>query len=190
MSKSINTISPQRLHAIWDEGKNVNLIDVRTMAEYRAGHVAGAQLIPLDELNAETLTANEQYAGAGHEQTLYLTCHAGLRAQQAAERLVDAGFHNIALLEGGTQAWEEAGLPIQRCGSAISLERQVQIAVGVLLVLKVVFGFTIHELFFAAIPLIGAGLIMAGITNWCGLARLLALLPWNQRRNCSEHATV
>ncbi|MGB5517615.1 MAG: rhodanese-like domain-containing protein [Gammaproteobacteria bacterium] len=190
MSKSLNTISPQRLHAIWDEGKKINLIDVRTAAEYRAGHVAGAQLIPLDELNAETLTAREQYAGAGKEQTLYLTCHAGLRAQQAAERLVDAGFHNIALLEGGTQAWEKAGLPIQRCGSAISLERQVQIAVGVLLVLKVVFGFTIHELFFAAIPLIGTGLIIAGITNWCGLARLLALLPWNQRRNCSEHATA
>jgi rhodanese-related sulfurtransferase len=190
MSKSLNTIPPQRLHAIRDEGKKINLIDVRTVAEYRAGHVAGAQLIPLDELNAETLTASEQYAGAGKEQTLYLTCHAGLRAQQAAERLVDAGFHNIALLEGGTQAWEKAGLPIQRCGSAISLERQVQIAVGVLLVMKVVFGFTVHELFFAAIPLIGAGLIMAGITNWCGLARLLALLPWNQRRNCSEHATV
>jgi hypothetical protein len=113
-----------------------------------------------------------------------------MRAQQAAERLIDAGYHNLALIEGGTQAWEKAGLPIRRCGNAISLERQVQIAIGMLLVLKVLFGFTVHELFFAAIPLIGAGLIVAGITKWCGMARLIALLPWNQSRNCSEQATA
>ncbi|MCG6939320.1 MAG: rhodanese-like domain-containing protein [Gammaproteobacteria bacterium] len=190
MSKRVTTISPQRLHVIWNEGKKINLVDVRTAAEYRAGHVAGARLIPLDELNSETLEANELHSGAGHEETLYLTCESGVRAQLAAERLIDAGYHNLALIEGGTQAWKNAGLPMRRCGNAISLERQVQIAVGVLLVLKVLFGFTIHELFFAAIPLIGAGLIVAGITNWCGMARLIARLPWNQGRDCSQQATA
>ncbi len=190
MSKKVTTISPQRLHEIWDEGKKINLVDVRTAAEYRAGHVVGARLIPLDELSSETLAANEHYAGAGHEETLYLTCQSGMRAQQAAERLIDAGYHNLALIEGGTQAWKKAGLPVRRCGNAISLERQVQIAIGMLLVFKVLLGFTVDELFFAAIPLIGAGLIVAGITNWCGMARLIALLPWNQSRNCSEKATA
>jgi rhodanese-related sulfurtransferase len=190
MSNKVTTVSPQSLHAIWDEGKKLNLIDVRTAAEYRAGHVAGARLIPLDQLSAEALAANEVSAGAGHEETLYLTCQSGLRAQQAAERLIDAGYRNLALIEGGTEAWQKAGLPIRRCGNAISLERQVQIAIGTLLVLKVLFGFTVHELFFAAIPLIGAGLIVAGITKWCGMARLIALLPWNQSRNCSEQATA
>lgn len=70
MSKKVTTISPQRLHEIWDEGKRINLVDVRTAAEYRAGHVAGARLIPLDELSSETLAANEHYAGAGHEEDL------------------------------------------------------------------------------------------------------------------------
>ena len=67
MSKKVTTISPQRLHEIWDEGKNINLVDVRTAAEYHAGHVAGssARLIPLDELSSETLAANEHYAGTG-----------------------------------------------------------------------------------------------------------------------------
>ncbi len=190
MSIKVNKISPQRLHAVLHEGKKINLIDVRSAAEYRAGHVAGAKLIPMDELSAETLTANEQYAGAGHEETLYLTCEYGMRAQQAAQRLVDAGYQNLAIIEGGTQAWKKAGLPIQRCGNAISVERQVQITIGLLLVLKVLFGFTVHELFFAAIPLIGAGLIVAGITNWCGMARLVAWLPWNQNRNCSEVTTM
>ena len=190
MSKNITTISPQRLHAMWHEGKNITLIDVRGPAEYRAGHVAGAKLIPLDDLTVDALAENELFDDIEHACPVYLTCHAGLRAQQAAERLIEAGYHNVALLEGGTQAWQNAGLPIKRCGFAISLERQVQIAIGMLLLLKVIFGFTVSELFFAAIPVIGAGLIVAGITNWCGLSRLIALLPWNQNRNCSEQATA
>lgn len=188
MSNKVTTISPQRLHSVLDEGEKINLIDVRSAAEYRAGHVAGSRLIPLDKLTSETLAANDLYAGAGHDETLYLTCESGIRSQQAAERLIDAGYHNLALIEGGVQAWKKAGLPIKRCGNAIALERQVQIAIGVLLVLKVLFGFTIHELFFAAIPLIGIGLIIAGMTNWCGMARLIAVLPWNQRSDCSEQA--
>lgn len=92
------------------------------------------------------------------------------------------------LLEGGTEAWERSALPMRRCGQAISLERQVQIAVGALLILKVVFGFTVHELFFVAGALIGAGLITAGVTRWCGMARLLARLPWNRGRRCAEPA--
>ena len=180
MSKNIATISPQRLHAMWHEGKDITLIDVRGPAEYRAGHVAGAKLIPLDDLTVDNLAENELFDDAGHALPVYLTCHAGLRAQQAAERLIEAGYNNVALLEGGTH----------RCGFAISLERQVQIAIGMLLLLKVIFGFTVSELFFAAIPVIGAGLIVAGITNWCGLSRLIALLPWNQNRNCSEQATA
>lgn len=186
MSKKIATILPQQLHAILKEGKKINLIDVRTSAEYRAGHVAGARLIPLDELKSEIPSAEKLYGEAGHAQTVYLTCQFGARSQQAAERLIDAGYDNLAVIYGGMQAWKNASLPMQRCGSAISLERQAQIAIGSLLLLKVLFGFTIHELFFAAVPLIGAGLIIAGITNSCSMSRLIALLPWNQNRDCSE----
>ena len=190
MSRQIDTISPHHLHGLSGDGKKINLIDVRTAAEYRAGHVAGAKLIPLDEFNADTLAETEIHSGVDYAQPVYLTCNAGQRAQQAAQRLIDAGYQNVALLEGGTLAWQKAGLPMNRCGNAISLERQVQITIGILLVLKVIFGFTVHELFFVAIPFIGAGLIFAGISNWCGLSRLIAALPWNQNRNCAEQATV
>jgi len=80
---------------------------------------------------------------------------------------MDAGYPNLALIQGGTEAWAREGLPVKRCGSAISLERQVQIAVGVLLVLKVIFGCAVHELFFVAAAFVGAGLVVAGITRWC-----------------------
>lgn len=188
MTKQFHTISPQQLHAYHDEGKKITLVDVRTLPEYRAGHVAGATHVPLDELNAETVAANEQLAGAGHDKPLYLTCHAGPRALQAAEQLFDVGYHNLTLVEGGMQAWEDAGLPMQRIGKAISLERQVQIALGTLLALKVLFGFTIHEVFFVAIAFMAVGLVVAGATNWCGLKQLIGLMPWNRVRDVSETA--
>lgn len=190
MSATVTTISPQELQALRNNGEVIDLIDVRTPAEYRAGHAAGARLVQLDELNPEALGVQLRQPRAGHEKPLYLTCQAGIRAQQAAERLASAGYRNLVLLEGGTQAWEKAGLPMERSGSVISLERQVQIAIGILLVLKVFFGFTVHELFFAAIPLIGAGLILSGTTRWSGMARLVAMLPWNRSGHSSKQVTT
>jgi len=186
----INTISPQSLDSLLNREQAATLIDVRTPAEYRSGHATGAISIPLDELHPEKLPGLLGDTRLGHEHPLFLTCHSGIRAGKAAERLQNAGFKNLFLLEGGTQAWNRAGLPMQRCGSAMSLERQVQIAIGMLLVLKVFFGFTVNELFFAAIPIIGAGLIVAGITRWCGMARLIALMPWNKGTDCSKPVTI
>jgi rhodanese-related sulfurtransferase len=190
MSTRFFNISPQQLYRLQSQGQRVDLIDVRTPAEYQAGHATGAKLLPLDQLTPEHLAAELNNPATGRDQPLYLTCRSGFRAQQAAERLVAAGYHNLRLLEGGTEAWEKAGLPMQRCGKAISLERQVQITIGMLLILKVLFGFTIHELFFAATALVGAGLIVAGTTRWCGMARLIAMLPWNRNGACTGQTTT
>ena len=187
---TINSMRPDALNDMIKYGRQVHLIDVRTPAEYRSGHVFGATSMPLDELNPDSLNRRLGDATAGRESPLFLTCQSGLRAEQAAQRLHNAGFNNLYLLDGGTEAWQKAGLPMQRCGHAISLERQVQIAIGVLLMLKVFFGFTLHELFFAAIPLVGAGLIVAGMTRWCGMARLIAMMPWNRGMDCSKQVTV
>ncbi len=184
MSSKFYNITPQQLHSFQNQRKPVELIDVRTPAEYQAGHATGAKLVPLDDLTPERLAKTLQNPAVGRLDPLYITCQSGFRAQQAAERLTEAGYHNLTLLEGGTEAWKKAGLPMQRCGKSIALERQVQIAIGILLVLKVFFGFTVHELFFAATALIGAGLIMAGTTRWCGMARLLARMPWNRTGDC------
>ena len=186
----LKTMSPRSLSDIIERGQKAHLIDVRTPAEYRSGHAVGAISVPLDQLHPDQLSERLGDVEAGRTHPLFLTCQSGLRAEQAAKRLSHAGFDNVYLVAGGTEAWAKAGLPMQRCGSAISLERQVQIAIGALLVLKVAFGFTIHELFFAAIPLIGAGLIIAGLTRWCGMARLIAMMPWNKGVDCSRQVTV
>jgi rhodanese-related sulfurtransferase len=169
-------------------GLPVPLVDVRSAVEYRAGHVPGAKSVPLEEIDADRLAEQTGIDGIGRATTLYLSCQSGVRATQAAEKLHDAGLHDLAILDGGTEAWEKAGLPIHRCTGAVSLERQVQIVIGILLILKVFFGFTVHELFFVAAALIGAGLVTAGITRWCGMARLIALMPWNRGRDCAHDA--
>ncbi len=188
MSTRILSITPQRFDLLRKGDDPAPLIDVRTPAEYRAGHIPGARLLPLDALAADGLEARLGENAVGRDQVLYLTCYSGARAQQAAERLMDAGYRNLVLIQGGTEAWERAGLPVKRCGATIALERQVQITVGLLLILKVIFGFAIHELFFVAAAFVGAGLIVAGVTRWCGMARLLAVMPWNRGGTCPDDA--
>ena len=182
------TVSPRALNEVIELGEQIHLVDVRTPAEYRSGHAVGALSIPLDQLTPEMLAKRLGDTTAGRQKPLYLTCKAGPRAEQAAERLMHNGMENLYLVDGGTDAWSKAGLPMRRIGQVISLERQVQISIGVLLLLKVLFGFTVHELFFALIPLIGAGLIVAGLTQWCGLARLIARMPWNRESDCAKQA--
>lgn len=156
------------------------VLDVSTPGEYHAGHIEGAIFVPVGELDPGTLRARTGRPGAGRYETLYLTSRDGARAHQAADRLVEAGYNKLAVLDGGTQAWERAGLPMVRRAPVPTLDRQVQVAIGTLVLIPVFLGFTIHELFFAAIPLIAAGLIVAGATGWSGMARLLALMPWNR----------
>ena len=190
MTSEFPTVTAEQLHRWQQAGQSPVLIDVRSPAEYRAGHIPGAQLIPVEELSPGIVQKRLGRSGPGSDETLYLTCQAGPRAARAAQVLSQSGLGNVALVEGGTQRWQQAGLPLNRCGKAISLERQVQIALGSLLILKVFLGYGVHELFFAAAALIGAGLIYAGITRWCGLSQLLARMPWNRTVNCPEQASI
>ncbi len=190
MSIPVATISPNELHALQRQNKDIKIIDVRSPGEYRSGHIKGAKLLTLEELRPESINAQLNGQRRNPEQDIYLTCQSGFRASQAAQRLASAGFNGAKVVEGGTQAWEKAGLPIKRCGSMISIERQVQITVGSLIVLKVLFGFTVHELFFALAALIGSGLIVAGLTRWYGMAQLIARLPWNRGEGCTDEPNV
>ncbi len=190
MSTQFSTISPQQLHDARRRGQYTPVLDVRSVAEYRAGHIPGAQLIPVDQLSADALTNTFKRPSLGREETLYISCHSGARAVQAAELLQQAGHGKLTLVEGGTQLWQQLGLPVERCVGALSLERQVQIAIGSLLVLKVLLGFSVHELFFALTAMIGIGLVIAGTTRWCGMARLIARMPWNRSTDCTQTVTA
>ena len=117
---------------------------------------------------------------AGRSERLSILCAGGMRAQQAAQLLAGQGLANLAVVEGGTQAWAKQQLPMQRTSRLPSLERQTQIALGVLILVMLTKGTLFHPLFFALIGLLGVGLIVAGVTARCGLSALLARMPWNR----------
>jgi rhodanese-related sulfurtransferase len=173
----IQTITPNELYRLRGGGKPMDLLDVRTPAEFREMHAEGARCVPLDRLDPEAVLAARASDGA---EPLYLICRSGSRARQACERFVAAGFPNVVSVEGGTLAWEQAGLPVIRGKKTISLERQVRIAAGSLVLLGAVLALAVDP-WFALLPaFIGAGLVFAGVTDTCGMGMLLARMPWNQ----------
>jgi rhodanese-related sulfurtransferase len=173
----IPTITPQELRGLWQGSEPMEVIDVRTPVEFREVHVDATRNVPLDRLQP---TQFMEARGAESSQPLYVFCRSGNRAQKACQQFIDAGFKNVVLVEGGVQAWEANGLPVVRGKKAISLERQVRIAAGFLVLVGTILGFTVHPYLLALPAFVGAGLMFAGITDTCGMGMLLARMPWNQ----------
>jgi rhodanese-related sulfurtransferase len=165
--------SAQETHQQHAQG-TAYLIDVRTPAEYRAVHAQGAQLMPLDALDVAAVKTSIP-AGS----MLHVLCKSGNRAKIAAEKLIAAGCACV-VVEGGTDAWEKAGLPVVHGKKSMSLERQVRIAAGFLALSGVVLGFTVHPNWFGLSGFVGAGLMFAGITDTCMMGMLIAKCPWNK----------
>ncbi len=169
-------ISPQKLHELATSGASIDLIDVRTPAEFRAVHATVARNVPLDRLQEAELGGETK----DRSKALYVICQSGARSARACEQLQASGYTNVFGVEGGTQAWEQAGLPVARGAKAMSLERQVRIAAGSLVLLGVLLAWFVHPYFIGLSAFVGAGLVFAGVTDTCGMALILARMPWNQ----------
>jgi rhodanese-related sulfurtransferase len=180
---SINTVSPRELHALKSGGEPVDLVDVRTPLELREVHADYACNVPLDTLDpARVMMSRSAHA----DRPLYVICRSGGRAKQACERFVTAGFPGVVNVEGGTLAWIEAGLPVVRGKKVVSLERQVRIAAGFLVVLGVILGWLVHPACAGLAAFVGLGLMYAGVTDRCGMGLLLARMPWNRDPSASS----
>lgn len=174
---SVATITPRELEERRRQGRPVELIDVRTPVEYREVHAEPARLVPLDALDPRAVMDARNGA---RDEPLYTICRSGSRGRQACEKFLAAGFTNVVNVEGGTQAWEQAGLPVVRGKKSISLERQVRIAAGSLVALGTALGAFVHPGFLVLPGFVGAGLIFSGVTDTCGMGLLLARMPWNR----------
>jgi rhodanese-related sulfurtransferase len=177
------TISPAALSATLGTSNMHELLDVRTSPEYAGAHVPGAKLIPLNELKVEAFLAKHKPG-----TPIFVLCQAGARASKAIEQLERAGCDDCVLVEGGTQAWIDAGLPVHRGVSRVlPLMRQVQIVVGSLAAIGAILALAVNT-WFAILPLfLGCGLLFAGITGKCGMALMLARMPWNREQNACSH---
>ena len=166
---SLRTCSVHELCARMKEG-NTALLDVREFPEYAQGHIEGARLIPMSALRKNPGLAPE----AGE---VVLICRTGKRAREVARLLCASGSVEPIVVEGGFEAWKQAGYPASQRGGPIALERQVRIAAGAL----VLTGLLVPGL--QLLPyVVGAGLVFAGLTDTCGMAMLLTRLPWNRQK--------
>jgi rhodanese-related sulfurtransferase len=153
------------------------LIDVRTPVEYREVHAEPARSVPLDRLDPRAVM---EARNGSKDEPLYTICRSGSRGAQACEAFHAAGYTNVVNVEGGTLAWDKAGLPVVRGRKAVSLERQVRIAAGSLVVLGTALGAFVHPAFLGLAVFVGAGLVFAGVTDTCGMGMMLARMPWNK----------
>ena len=173
------TVPPAEVAGLHAQGRPVRLIDVRTPVEYAEVHAEGARLVPLNQLDPRAVSEGSD------AEPLYVICKSGSRAAKAVEKFRAAGFANVFNVEGGTAAWERAGLPVVRgTKKVISLERQVRIGAGLLVLLGVLLGRLVHPVFYGLSAFVGAGLTFAGVTDWCGMGMLLAKMPWNRVGDC------
>ena len=155
------------------EVDSIPLIDVRTPAEYGSVHAEGAVNHPMESLNVDRLPF-------GKEDEIQVICQSGGRSMKVCQKLEAAGYSNVVNVEGGTSAWHAAGLPVIEGKKMMSLERQVRIAAGSLIVIGAAVGQFVHPGGFGLSAFVGAGLVFAGVTDTCGMGMLIAKMPWNR----------
>ena len=173
MTAILHKLSPQQVRERIDAGTAV-LVDIREPDEFARSHVKGAQSQPLSTWEKAHLTIDP-------DADVIFTCRSGMRTAGACDRLAARVNGDAFVLDGGLDAWAKAGLPVETNADApLEIMRQVQIVAGSLVLMGVLLGFLVAPAWFALAAFVGAGLIFAGVSGFCGMARLLMLAPWNR----------
>jgi len=163
-------ISPAETRQLMADG--ALLIDIRPSDEFARSRIPGSENRPIERLQR-----------VGDAPAVVYHCRSGMRTAANAARLAAASDCPAYLLDGGHDAWRAAGLPVAENRKApLEIMRQVQITAGSLVVLGVLLGLTVQPAFLGLSAFVGAGLVFAGSTGWCGMAKLLAAMPWNRPR--------
>ena len=169
----LKTISPQAASQLVAQG--AVLIDVRGADEYAREHIAGARHVPMERLSAGPYPIEGAPAVIFH-------CRSGNRTRLNAQTLEACATCDAYVLDGGLDAWKKTGLPVRADASQpLELQRQVQIAAGSMTLLGTVLGASVSPWFYVVPGFIGTGLVFAGLSGFCGLARVLLKMPWNRR---------
>lgn len=155
--------------------RDVTLVDIREADEFSREHIGGAVSLPMSKITAAGIAIEPRGDIVFH-------CRTGMRTRSNCDRLVAAIDGQAYVLEGGLDAWKQAGLPVDADRKApIEIMRQVQLAAGSFVVTGAILAATVHPAFIWLSAFVGAGLVFAGASGWCGMAHLLARAPWNRR---------
>lgn len=172
---SLSTIKPAEARRLLNSG--ALLIDIREADEYARENIPGARHLPLSSLD-------EAHIAVRHGQPVIFHCKSGARTKANAPRLAAklGATCEAFIVEGGLEAWRKAGLPVVSDWSQpLELQRQVQIGAGSLALVGTLLGVFASPWFFVVPIFVGAGLLTAGVTGFCGMARILMRAPWNRR---------
>jgi len=171
---TLRTVTPENARRLLSEG--AILLDIRETDEHAREHITGAHHLPLSKL--------DEAESALHDgKPVIFYCRSGARTLANAERLAvrTGGSCEAYVIEGGLDAWRTAGLPVVTDRrQPIELQRQVQIGAGGMAMAGTLLGVLVSPWFFVVPGFVGAGLLVAGLTGFCGMARLLMRAPWNR----------
>ncbi len=159
----------------WIASGEAVVVDVREPAEHAAENIHGARLVPLSTVTKSAIPCCEG-------KKLVIHCRSGKRSTSACEKLL-AEDPNLEVynLEGGISAWGAAGHAVAASGKFfLPLDRQVQLTIGLGVLIGSLLAYFVSPLFFLLTGFFGAGLTFAGLTGFCGLAIVMARMPWNQ----------
>lgn len=167
---TMKTVKAAEAKTLKDRGAVI--IDIREPGEFAREHIAGAENAPLSTIGK----AKAHKAG----EIVVFHCKTGMRTKANAAQL-PAGGCEAYILEGGIDAWKSAGLGVETDTSQpIEIMRQVHIVAGSLVVIGVLLAVLVHPAFVLLSAFVGAGLLFAGVSGFCGMAKLLGLMPWNR----------
>ncbi len=182
------TITATELKQLLSNDTQINLVDVRTPAEYREVHVQQARNIPLARVTPEYVQADRQNSASS---AVYIICRSGARGKQACEKLINSGLTNVINVEGGTMACVAAGIPVIRGKKSIPLHCQVQIITGLSVMAGILLAVFLQNSYWLLLSLsMGCGLTFSGLTNTCAMGAILTHMPWNHDRGCAANNTT
>ena len=156
------------------------LLDVRNPDEHQLCRIEGAALIPLDSIEAKA-------AEIPKDRPVYVYCRAGNRSRQAIQRLESLGYKNLVNVEGGLAEYEKCGGTVVRLRRGLPLMQQVQVAAGSMALIGTLLAWLVRPGFLILTGFVGAGLVFAGFSGYCGMAKLLSRMPWNRPRKFSTN---
>ena len=179
------SLTPDQVRELQERDPRTRLIDVRSPGEFAGAHIPGSRNVPLD-----LLRERRRELRAAHDDPVVLVCRSGMRAEQARALLEDSGLARISVLRGGITEWQRAGARLNRgSGGPWAMERQVRLAAGSVVLASVAASAVFEPLKWVAAAL-GAGLVLAALTDTCLLGRLLALLPHNRAASRAAPAAL
>jgi rhodanese-related sulfurtransferase len=153
------------------------LVDIREPVEHAREAIPGARSSPLSSYGAHSLQGFQ----SENAPAVIFHCQSGKRTSDNAERLRTCDAPELYILEGGLTGWKSAGFATRVDRSKpIEIQRQVQIAAGSLVLTGLALAYLVSPWFLALSAFVGTGLVFAGVSGWCGMAKMLGLMPWNR----------